>query len=106
MSSNEEVATCSNCGRTVPASDVDGEGWCGDCRREVIRRATVIAHVLGGVAAVVTGIWIVAVVDPGPRFVLVWLVLVGAIYFLLYKLARRVSFEVIRSRGVRPPAEE
>lgn len=103
MTEPEAVATCGNCGREVPASSLDPEGWCADCRREVVRRATVIAHGLAGIAAVLAGLWVVMVVMPGPSFVVVWLVMVGLVYFVLYKLARRVAFEVIRSRGVRPP---
>lgn len=103
MTETAEVATCGNCGREVPAASLDPEGWCAECRREVVRRATVIAHALGGIAAVLTGLWVVMVVEPGPTFVILWLLLVGLVYFVLYKIARRVAFEVIRSRGVRPP---
>jgi hypothetical protein len=106
VTATEETVTCANCGRLTPGSSVDPAGWCADCRREVVRRATVIAHALGGVAAVLGGVWVVMVVEPGARFVLVWAVLVGLIYFVLYKLARRVAFEAIRSRGVRPPQSE
>ena len=106
MTSGEETATCANCGREWPAASFDPAGWCAQCRREVVRRATVIAHALAGVAAVIAGLWVIAMVRPGPRFVVVWLVLVGLVYFVLYKLARRVAFEVIRSRGVRPPESE
>jgi hypothetical protein len=106
VSGAEETAPCGNCGRERPTSSIDPAGWCAECRREVVRRATVIAHALGGIAAVIAGLWVILVVQPGPRFIVVWLVLVGLIYFVLYKLARRVAFEVIRSRGVRPPEAE
>lgn len=102
----EETAACANCRRDVPASSLDPSGWCAACRREVVRRATVVAHVVGGLGGLLAGLWVVMVVKPGPRFVLIWLILVAAIYFILYKLARRVSFEVVRSRGVRPPDED
>ena len=101
-----EAGHCANCQRERPATELDALGWCVACRREVVRRATLIAHLLGGLAGVVVGLWIIMVVQPGPRFMLAWLVLVGLVYFVLYKLARRVSFEVIRSRGVPAPEEE
>jgi hypothetical protein len=106
VTGDDETGPCANCRRVRPATDLDAFGWCSDCRKEVVRRATLIAHLLGGLAGVAVGLWIIMVVQPGPRFMLAWLVLVGLTYFILYKLARRVSFEVIRSRGVPPPAEE
>jgi hypothetical protein len=106
VSDSEERGVCANCGREVPATEIDPEGWCGTCRREVVRRATIIAHLLGGLAAVAGGTWIVMGVQPGPRFVLVWIVLLGVVYFFLFKLGRRVAFEAIRARGVRPSREE
>ena len=101
-----ETGTCVNCRRERPAADLDAFGWCSACRTEVVRRATLIAHLLGGLAGIAVGLWIVLVIQPGPRFTVAWLVLVGLTYFVLYKLARRVSFEVVRSRGVPPPEEE
>ena len=106
MTTAEETVTCANCGREVPASSVDPATWCADCRRVVVRRATVIAHVLGGIAAALVAVWVVMVVEPLARFVLVWAVLVGLVYYIVYKLARRVAFEAIRTRGVRPPRED
>ena len=106
MTGSAETGRCVNCQRERPAADLDALSWCAACRREVVRRATLVAHLLGGLGGVAVGLWIVMVVQPGPRFMLAWLVLVGFTYFILYKLARRVSFEVIRSRGVPVPEEE
>jgi hypothetical protein len=106
VSAPNERGRCGNCDREVSAAELDAAGWCAACRAEVVRRATVSAHVLGGVGGLLAGLWVIMVVQPGPRFVVVWLLLVAAIYFILYKLARRVAFEVFRARGVRPPEEE
>lgn len=106
MTVDEPRARCANCGREVPAVDLDPGGWCATCRAEVVRRATLIARIIGGLGALMVGLWVVVVVLPGARLLLIWLLLVAAVYFLLYKLARRVSFEVIRSRGVPPPEED
>lgn len=106
MTESGAIGRCGNCRREREAGDLDALGWCSDCRHEVVRRATLVAHLLGGLGAVVVGLWVVTVIQPGARFMLVWVVLVGLTYFVLYKLARRVAFEVIRSRGVPPPEEE
>lgn len=104
MSEGRADATCANCGRAHPAADLDGTGWCPSCRKTVIRRATRIGHVVGALlaAAVVAGMVAIAWT---PRFFVIWGVLVAAVYFIGFKLARRVAFEVVRSRGV-PPAPE
>ena len=86
--------------------ELDAAGWCPLCRRDVVRRATLIARVIAGLGAVAVGLWVVMIIRPGPRFLLLWLLLIGATYFFLFTLTRRVSFEVIRSRGVPPPEEE
>lgn len=106
MTEANDVRACGNCHREFPAPSLDRSGWCTACRHEVVRRATLIARILAGVGGVLTGIWVVMVAEPGSRFVLMWLILVGAVYYILYKLVRRVSFEVIQSRGVRPPKED
>ena len=106
MSTAEEQGSCGNCGRRRAVSDLDGAGWCGLCRQMVVTRATFIAHTVAGLVALAVAIWIVMGVHPGPRFVLVWAILIGAIYFFLFRLTRRVAFEVVRTRGVRPPEEE
>lgn len=106
MSASDGIAVCANCGRELPEGHTDPAGWCAECRQEVVRRATIIAHALAGVSSIAMALWVISVLNPGPRFVLLWLMLTGAIYYLVYKLARRVSFEVIQTRGVRPPKED
>jgi len=101
-----ERSSCANCGRSRLATELDAERWCERCRREVVRRATVAAQILGGVGAAAMGLWIILVLRPGPRFMLVWVILAGFVYFILFTLTRRVAFEVFRSRGVHAPEED
>jgi hypothetical protein len=94
---------CRNCGREVSRLDVDRQRWCGECRDVVVRRATVWARLS---ALLVTGaviIWIATGVLTTQRFLVLWMLLVAAMYLLIYKIVRRIAFEVIRSRGVPPP---
>jgi dolichol kinase len=80
-------------------------GWCGPCRAVVIRRATLAGRLAGIVGSFAVGYWIFGVMNPDPRFLMVWILLVAAVYGFLYKIVQRVSFEIIRSRGVPPPTE-
>jgi len=71
----------------------------------VIRRATLAARVAAALAAGIVAAVIFTMVAPGPRSLIVWLVLIGAVYYFVFKLAQRVSFEAIRARGVPPPED-
>lgn len=94
---------CRNCGNPHPAEELDQFGWCTGCRSVVVRRATLFGRAAGILGASLFGIWVFDTMQPGPRSMIVWLVLIAAVYFLLYKVVQRVSFEMVRSRGVSPP---
>ncbi|MEX2569989.1 MAG: hypothetical protein WD737_01720 [Gemmatimonadota bacterium] len=94
---------CANCGREFPTTDLDRRLWCPDCRKAVIRRATWAGQAVGLVTALALSIWIYTLVGPAPRFLIVYVIMIVAAYFFLYKLTQRVAFEIIRSRGVPPP---
>lgn len=77
--------------------------WCQSCRQVVIRHANLWARGLGLLAGLATALWVVLGIGPSPRFPLVlWLVLIVAVYYFTMKIVRRIAFEVIRARGVRP----
>jgi DNA-directed RNA polymerase subunit RPC12/RpoP len=101
----ESEYPCRNCGRDFPGTRLDRRMWCPDCRKEVIRRATTIARLAGLVAALGLAAWIFTMLGPSPRFLVVYLVMIVAAYFFLYKMTQRVAFEIIRGRGVPPPPE-
>ncbi len=103
--SSDRSGTCRNCGRERPADRLDRLRWCDRCRREVVRRSSVVARMVAIAGALLTMAWIFFFIGPSPRFLMGWLVLIAALYFFLSKLTQRVAFEVIRGRGV-PPAEE
>jgi hypothetical protein len=96
-------APCRNCAQPRDAAALDQFGWCTRCRAVVIRRATLAARLVGALGLAGAAYWVFAAVDPGPRTLIVWLILLVAVYGLLYKVTQRVAFEVIRARGVRPP---
>jgi DNA-directed RNA polymerase subunit RPC12/RpoP len=102
----ENDYACRNCGRQFPATQLDRRMWCTECRREVIRRATWVARLVGLVAAAALAFWIFTLVGTSPRFLMVYLVMIAAAYFFLFKLTQRVAFEVIRGRGVPPPERD
>lgn len=77
--------------------------WCPDCRREVIRRATVFGRIAGALAAIGLALYVFSLVGTSSRFMMAYFVMIAAAYFFVYKLTQRVAFEIIRSRGVPPP---
>jgi DNA-directed RNA polymerase subunit RPC12/RpoP len=99
----ESEYACRNCGREFPGTKLDRRLWCPDCRREVIRRATRVARLVGLLTALLLAFWIVTLVGSSPRFLVAYVVMVIAAYLFLYKMTQRVAFEVIRARGVPPP---
>lgn len=103
MSAEAPLERCRNCGLEVPAEDLDPFGWCRECRRVVVRRSTAIAHVASVLVAGGVGYLVGSMIASSYRLFAVWLILVAAVYFIIFKLVRRVAFEVIRSRGVARP---
>lgn len=100
MSDAGETFDCRMCG-----SDVEGKpdhlGLCARCRAEVVRRSTSLAVVP---ALVMAGLYVWLLAATGmfeSRFLVVWVALGVALAWVAFKIARRVLFDVIRSRGVR-----
>lgn len=105
MTEGAATRSCRNCGRERPADDLDASDWCAACRQVVIDRSTLVARIVGVIAAVITGAVIFIYVVPSERFFVFWLVLVVLIGYIAYKFTRRIAFEIIRDRGV-PPGED
>jgi len=74
--------------------------WCPECRAVVIRRATRVARIGAVGIAVLLMLYIFSNVGTSPRFMMIYLIMIAAAYFFLYRMIQRVAFEVIRSRGV------
>ena len=105
MRREDRELECRNCARTYPGDRLDRQRWCDACRAIVVRRATVVGRVAGLLGALGLMTWIFTSFGTAPRFLVGWLALVAAAYFFLYTLVRRVAFEVIRGRGVKPPGD-
>lgn len=95
-------APCRSCGRSAAAEELDAGGWCPGCRRTVIRRATVTGWVIALLGSGGLAYLLFVVLQLGQRFLMAWLLLLAAVYYILYKLTRRVAFELFRARGVSP----
>jgi hypothetical protein len=102
---SEEEARCENCGRPAARSGLDDAGWCERCRAAVIRRATIYARGAAALLFLLGGWLLVAFVHPGARSLILWLILLCALCLLVYRLVRRVAFELVRSSGVPPPPD-
>ena len=103
MTEIRDEVTCRNCGEPREATTLDKFGWCERCRKVVIARATITARVVAAIGLAIGAYVVFAQVDPGPRTLILWIILLVAIYALLYKVTQRVSFEIFRARGVKPP---
>jgi DNA-directed RNA polymerase subunit RPC12/RpoP len=103
ISWRESDFPCQNCGREFPGTQLDRGMWCPDCRKVVIRRATWVARFVSAIAAIGLATYVFSIVGSSPRFMMLYLVMIAAAWFFLFKLTQRVAFEIIRSRGVPPP---
>lgn len=99
MTPDAPAPLCRQCGR--PAEKLDPAGWCSECRAEVVRRAGVHAWGAVALAALPLAAGYARVGAFGSRFLVLWVALAAAFLFLLFKVARRVGFEVIRGRALR-----
>jgi len=103
MSDAPESFDCRNCGHHVAGEPADHHGWCKACRTVVVKRSAAWA-VLPAVVVVAAYIWLLTyfgLLDS--IFIIVWIALGVALGWVAFKVARRVFFEVIRNRGVKPP---
>lgn len=96
---NENANVCRNCHREVDPSGLDPHGWCSACRRWVVRRANLWGRGAALLVALAAMGWLVSGHLPAGRFLVAWMVLIVALYFVVLKIVRRVAFEVIRSRA-------
>jgi len=90
---------CRRCGRRVRGEKPDDAGWCEACRTQLIRRSTRQAWVpaLVVAAAYLWLLWWSGLL--ATPLTAAWLA-VGAVFvFVVYKVARRVFFDVLRGRS-------
>src|SRR5690348_15879741 len=103
MSDAPESFTCRNCGHHVTGEKADHIGWCKGCRTALVKRSSLFAVIP---ALVVVGLYLWMLNYFGlfrSVFVIVFNALGAALGWVAFKVARRVFFDVIRSRGVKPP---
>lgn len=101
MSDAGETFDCRMCGKDVAAGSDGHAGLCAECRAEVVRRSTTWAIVPALVVAALYFWMLTATGMFESRFLMVWVALGAALAYVAFKIARRVLFDVIRSRGVR-----
>jgi hypothetical protein len=99
---DERLRSCRNCGRETREGRLDAQRWCNRCRDIVKRRASRWARVVAVLTTVLVGMAIASAVGPVPRLLVLWALLLVAVYAFVFVLGRRVAFEIIRARGVEP----
>ncbi|HEU0078683.1 MAG TPA: hypothetical protein VFQ76_13610 [Longimicrobiaceae bacterium] len=104
MTPHDPHAVCRQCGRAPAEGKTDAVGWCDECRAGVVRRATPVAYAVAGAFSVayLLALWWTGALQ-STNFVVFWLALGALLAFGTYKVARRVAFDVIRSRTARSP---
>ena len=104
MSTQAEGFNCRQCGDEVKGETADRRGWCKACRRSVVRRAGGLA-VVPAVLLAAGYIYLLDYFDLfKSNFLMIWIALGVAIGYVVFKIARRVLFDVIRARTARRPA--
>jgi hypothetical protein len=104
MTDAGEGFDCRNCGHHVTGEPADRHGWCKACRAELVRRSTWLAVFP---ALVILGLYFWLLSWFGlfkSTFLIVWMALGAALAYVAFKVARRVLFDVIRTRGVKAPS--
>ena len=95
---------CRNCGHHVTGETPDHHGWCKGCRGVVVKRSSAWA-IFPALLMVALYVWVLAYFGLfNSVFMIVWIALGVALGWVAFKVARRVLFDVIRSRGVKPPS--
>ncbi|HEX8245121.1 MAG TPA: hypothetical protein VF541_16540 [Longimicrobium sp.] len=106
MSDAGESSDCRNCGHSISGEDADRNGWCKACRAVLVRRSAMWA-VLPALVVVGLYLWMLGYFGMfKSTLVIVWIALGAALAYVTFKVARRVLFDVIRSRGVKPPTAD
>jgi hypothetical protein len=104
MTDAGESFDCRNCGHHVTGEAPDHHGWCQACRKALVRRSGWLA-VLPALVVVAVYFWVLDYFGLwDSTFLIVFLALGAALAWVSFKVARRVLYDVIRSRGVKPPA--
>lgn len=103
MSDVPQGFDCRNCGHRVTGEEADRQGWCTACRAVVVRRSAWLAAipallVLGGYLWLLNRFGLFQ-----STFLIVFMALGAGLTWVAFKVARRVFFDVIRARGVKPP---
>lgn len=102
MSDADESFDCRNCGRHLTDAAPDHHGWCKACRALVVRRSSMWA-LLPALLLVAAYVWMLGYFGLfDSMFVIVWIALGLGLGWVAFKVARRVLFDVIRNRGVKP----
>lgn len=90
---------CRICGREFGEHEKpDANGWCARCRALLVTRSTRLAWVPAILVAVLFYALVAWAGLLGSRFLVVWLALGLGLAWVAFKIARRVAFDVIRTR--------
>lgn len=96
----DDTLHCRRCLRARTADELDRMLWCDDCVAAERRRAAWWGRGLALFAASLLALWIALGIRPGAEFRVLWAVLILFAYYLFTRLAREMSYGVIRVRNL------
>jgi hypothetical protein len=97
--SEEWTGPCRVCGQPFGEDEKpDAAGWCSTCRARLVSRSTRVAWTPALLFGVLYGYLLVWGGLLESRFMVVWIALGVALSWVVFKVARRVAFDVIRGR--------
>jgi hypothetical protein len=97
--SEEWTGPCRVCGHQFGENDKpDAAGWCSTCRARLVSRSTRVAWAPAVIFGLLYGYLLVWGGLLESRFMVVWIALGVALSWVMFKVARRVAFDVIRGR--------
>jgi len=94
-----ETSVCARCDREYEPVSGDRAGLCPECRAAIIRKAGHWGRATAfGITALIA-LAILLLVQP-ERFLFLWMALLVGIYYIAFKISRRVSFDLVREREI------
>ena len=94
-----ETSVCARCGREFEPVSGDVAGLCPDCRAAIIRKAGLWGRITAFAITALIGLTVLVLVRP-ERFLFLWMAFLVGIYYIAFKVSRRVSFDLIREREI------
>jgi hypothetical protein len=100
MLAQDDTLRCRRCHRIRTADELDRMMWCEDCRLADRRRGAWVGRIIAFCAGIALSFWIAIRVEPSRDFLVIWALVVIAVFYLLSRLGQELVYGVARVRNV------